>query len=210
MKRLMILLGLVVMLAGCSNQQSENNEQEVFNNQESSIEEVEEDYSDIQKKIQQNDEALSRGREYAVQHIVENLVNCEGKCTSKHMTYEDALALSETEAYDEWFKEYFAIPDTRVKRNTNWVEFKSAWLGEQNDGSYKLDSQFANNFEKDVIDFKFNIHIFDRYDKEIQVIELAGGSIPAQSTQYMEHILNVDSEWYSFNCEVVEVEYAEE
>ena len=207
MKRLIVLLGLIVMLAGCGSQQNENNDQE---NEESLVQEDEKDYDYLQKMVNHYEDIVDDGLSYAVKNLAKFVFDCENKCQSQYMTYEDAQELVETQAYDEWFNENYISPVADIKPNINWVEFSGAWLGEQNDGSFKLESQFVNNFERDVIDFKFNIHIFDRYDKEIQVIELDGGSIPAQSTQYVERILNVDSEWYTFNCEIVEVEYAEE
>ena len=112
MKKLIYLISLMILLAGCN---SENNENDVENKQEELVQEElaqedAKDYEHLQKMVEYYDDIVDDGLPYAVKILAKNVNDCENKCQSQYMTYEDAQELVETEAYDEWFDANYVKP----------------------------------------------------------------------------------------------------
>ena len=107
MKKLICLISLLILLTGCN---SENNENDVENKQEELAQEDAKDYEHLQEMVEFYDDIVDDGLPYAVKSLAKNVSDCENKCQSQYMTYEDAQELVKTEAYDEWFNENYVKP----------------------------------------------------------------------------------------------------
>lgn len=137
MKRLIVLLGLIVMLAGCASQQNENSEQE---NEELEVQKVEKDYNQLQKRVEFYDDIIDDGLSYAVKNLAKSVSDCEGQCQSQYMTYEESLGLVQTQAYDEWFERNYekfngSLTDVSVDKEDNIEEGVTSLVSDNSNGS---------------------------------------------------------------------------
>lgn len=124
MKKLMILLGLGLVLTGC---ESKEPEKEIEENQESEVQGEEKDYEHLQKMVDYYDDIVDDGLPYAVKHLAKFVSDCENKCQSLYMAYEDSLKLIETQAFDEWFDENYVKPIPNTTPLNSMVEVTLQW-----------------------------------------------------------------------------------
>lgn len=197
------------MLAGCEGKEPV---EDVAENQELETQEEEKDYENLQKMVDFYDKVVGDGLPHGVKNLAKNLSNCDNKCKSEYMTYEDAQELVETEAYNEWFDENYVKPVPNTTPLNSLASVSIGWgraVGEGNSGLYQVGFNVTNESYTHTIK-GLEVEVLYEYDKQrVRDTRYLEVSIPSRTSEGFDY-MDLELEPFDLHCKVISVDWEQE